>query len=60
MPRKNPRPAERKRLAKLRQQLQQTANYQHRARPYLVNPRHGDNAILIALAMMSFPSARRS
>lgn len=50
MPRKNPRPAQKKRLAKQKARLENKALLDKKARPYWRDPHHGDGAILAAFA----------
>lgn len=50
MPRKNVRPAARKRREKLKIRMGRGAKYDARARPLIANPRLGDGVLLAALA----------
>ncbi len=43
MPRKNPRPKDKKRRANLKNLVAKHHEYQRQARPILENPRHGDD-----------------
>lgn len=54
MPRKNARPAERKRREELKVKAEKLANFQRRARPILDRPRAGDGVLLAALAASVF------
>lgn len=50
MPRKNPRPAQKKRLAKLKERRENKALFDKKARPYNRDPHTGDGVVLAALA----------
>lgn len=50
MPRKNPRPAQKKLLAKQKARRENKALLDKKARPYRRDPHHGDGVILAALA----------
>ncbi|PTX48704.1 hypothetical protein IQ03_02210 [Gemmobacter caeni] len=58
MPRKNARPAARKRQEKLNAKLAQKARFDAKARPILANPRHGDGVLLAALAAGIFNQSK--
>ncbi|WP_288997986.1 hypothetical protein [uncultured Gemmobacter sp.] len=58
MPRKNARPAARRRQEKLKAKLAQKARFDAKARPIRANPRLGDRVLLAAMAASIFNQSK--